>query len=184
MDCTSTPTVVCELGRIANSLADKSPSALQVAQFWVSLLSAIATLAVGALAAYIAVRSHRLSAQVAKDAVESRRRAERIAFAAEVRQTLNLLIEVVGRGDESETWRVTREVANLFNGARASGDPLQSALADEVAALLDRVWETRKADRDAVVGSQAGIIMARSSIWARSPEEYAALPPATVAPEA
>lgn len=175
MECTPTTSVACELSRIADLLSDSTPSALEWAQFWISLTSALGTLVVGALAAYIAYRSHRLSEKALADTADEHARLERRKFLGKLRVTCTRILETGLREPTGTHWKVDKAIVNLASDAAGWNDPLRLALVDEIRALHKQVAALPAEDRSSQIGEAVGKMMGRANLWSRAPEEYTEL---------
>lgn len=168
---------MCELGRIADTLADKTPSPFEWAQFWVTLLSALGTLVVGALAAYIAYRSHQLSKNAQLDSTARRREAARRSFNDEAVATIDRLAEAALSGDFDAGYGAGTKVQNLIVRATASKDNTQFELATAVSEFADRLNKLAEQGQLALWGrGEVSAIKTRITIWLVNPDLYDEIP--------
>jgi len=139
-------------------------SSLEIAQFWVTVASTVATLIVAIVAVVVSVQAHRLNARVRQEAIDAAALADRRDF---VREIDALRMEIIGYLINSvEMKKPALSLGSLHSRAIASGPGFVAVLGRWVA--LDRERREMTWEQNAVLAfvDRIAQLTTETSTWA------------------
>ncbi|CAN5196578.1 hypothetical protein BH09ACT5_BH09ACT5_05980 [soil metagenome] len=160
-----------EIARLLEGMLE--PSGLEIAQLAVSIVSTLATVAIAALATYIAWKSHTLARETAEKQAAADKRTDRLLFLETYREYMRTgaegWLKGNGRPFDADAYSVLTSRTMQLGGVDGAGALMLMGSLNEFEEKAEH-WGTK--DHLADFGTETGKLVLDANLWAMDPKKW------------